>query len=78
MAQGTNLEWATLRRLAAKAGCDPRTIAKVARGEKVIGLPAERARKALEKEGIALGAATAPTVVAAGAEGQASEQKAGA
>lgn len=77
MAQGTILDWATLRRLATQAKCDPRTIAKIARGEKVVGFPAERARKALEKEGIAPGAGAAPVETAAAVE-QPSEQKAGA
>lgn len=86
MAQGTILDWAALRRLATQAKCDPRTIAKVARGEKVVGFPAERARKVLEKEGIAPGAGAAPPAEAppapdaepqAAAE-PATEQKAGA
>lgn len=78
MAQGTILDWAALRRLATQAKCDPRTIAKIARGEKVVGFPAERARKVLEKEGIAPGAGAAPPVEPAPAvEEQAGAQKAG-
>jgi DNA-binding MarR family transcriptional regulator len=45
------LDAATLRELAVKASCDPRTISKVARGLLARGLAAGRARRALEKAG---------------------------
>jgi hypothetical protein len=45
------LDTATVRRLAVEASCCPRTIERVARGERVRGLPFYRAKQALEKEG---------------------------
>ncbi|HKW48699.1 MAG TPA: hypothetical protein VJN70_14720 [Gemmatimonadaceae bacterium] len=46
------IDAATLRRLSVTASCDPRTIRKMLRGEKVLGLAGERARAALIKEGL--------------------------
>lgn len=41
----------TARKLAVEASCDPRTIYRVYRGEKVRGLAGERARTVLERHG---------------------------
>ena len=41
------LDSATLRLLAVRASCDPRTVARVARGEPVRGMAGRRARAAL-------------------------------
>lgn len=43
---------AKLRALAVAADCDPRTVRKVLRGERVTGMAAERARVVLRKAGI--------------------------
>lgn len=50
----TRLDKATLRELAVKASCDPRTIEKVIRGEPVRGMARRRARAALVKAGVAV------------------------
>jgi len=46
------LEYAQLRELAVRASCDPRTVSKVLRGEKVRGMPAHRALKVLKRAGL--------------------------
>jgi hypothetical protein len=46
------LDAATLRRLAVRASCDPKTIAKAAQGIPVRGLAGQRARVALEEAGL--------------------------
>jgi hypothetical protein len=45
-----HLDAATLRRLAVRGSCDPRTIQKVLSGARVRGLAGERARQALLDE----------------------------
>jgi hypothetical protein len=45
------LDDATARRLAVAASCDPRTIKRAARGERVRGLAGQRARAALRDAG---------------------------
>ena len=47
-----SLDAATLRRLAVKADCDPRTVLRVLRGEARVSLSAERARRALDEAGL--------------------------
>ncbi|WP_437647308.1 hypothetical protein [Sorangium sp. So ce362] len=51
-AQVRNIDKATQRRLAVAADCDPRTVVKVFRGERVKGMSGERARKALIEAGL--------------------------
>jgi hypothetical protein len=51
-AQARTIDKATQRRLAVAADCDPRTIVKVFRGERVKGMAGERARKALIEAGL--------------------------
>lgn len=48
------LDSATLRRLAVRASCDPRTIVAVAEGRPVRGLAGERARRVLIEIGYPL------------------------
>ena len=45
---------ATLRRLAVRASCDPRTILAIAEGRPVRGMAGERARRALVEAGYPL------------------------
>jgi len=45
------LDSATLRRLAVRASCDPRTIVAVASGRTVRGMAGERARRVLVEAG---------------------------
>jgi len=47
-----DLDESTIRELAVKAGVDPRTIEKAARGEPVRGMAGHRARAALREAGI--------------------------
>ncbi len=51
------LEAAHVRRLAVKASCDPRTIKKLLKGERVTGLAGQRARAALVEAGLLPGEA---------------------
>ena len=44
----------TLRRIAVDAGCDPRTVKKVLRGDPVLGAAFYRAKAALEAAGFAV------------------------
>jgi hypothetical protein len=46
------IDKATIRELAVKASCDPRTIEKVIRGEPVRGMARHRARRVLLEAGI--------------------------
>lgn len=46
------LDYATMRELAVKASVDPRTIGKVARGEKVRGMGGQRAARVLRAAGL--------------------------
>jgi hypothetical protein len=48
------IDTATARRLAVEADCDPRTILRVARGERVVGRPGARARVVLVLAGYEL------------------------
>jgi hypothetical protein len=43
---------ATIRELSVKASCDPRTIEKLLRGERVRGMAGHRARQALAAAGV--------------------------
>lgn len=52
MNQPIKLDAATVRWLAVEAGVDPKTIAKVARGEKVRGMAGQRALVALRASGL--------------------------
>lgn len=49
------IDESTRRKLAVEAGCDPRTIDKVLRGEKVRGMAGHRAREALALAGLVAG-----------------------
>lgn len=46
------IDEATARRLSVKAGCDPRTLRKVLRGQPVRGMSGQRARDVLVEEGL--------------------------
>jgi predicted transcriptional regulator len=50
------LDAATLREIAVEASSDPRTVLKIARGERVRGLAAKRIYVVLARRGIAPGA----------------------
>jgi hypothetical protein len=52
MKRKKNLPTGTLRALAVEASVDPRTIAKVANGERVRSIAGMRARRALQKAGL--------------------------
>lgn len=51
MSMPIKLDSATLRRLAVRASCDPRTITAVASGREVRGMAGERARRVLVEAG---------------------------
>jgi hypothetical protein len=52
------IDKATLRELAVKASCDPRTIEKAIHGEPVRGMAGHRARAVLKAAGIPIPEAT--------------------
>ena len=52
MAFGIPLSLSKLREIAVEASCDPRTVAHVIKGERVLPLPEERVRAALLRRGI--------------------------
>lgn len=52
MAFGIPLSLSQLREIAVEASADPRTVARVIKGERVLQLPADRVRAALTRRGI--------------------------
>lgn len=52
MKKGRSISTGRARMLAVKASVDPRTLVKLLRGDPVVGLAGDRARKVLVEEGL--------------------------